>query len=200
MQLIVGLGNPGERYERTRHNVGFLVLEKLKTKISNFQFPISKWFDTTHHPESVEGQILNRNFQLEKKFNAEIQKLEDVILAKPQTFMNESGMAVSSLANFYKIKPDNIYVIHDDLDLRLGDYKIQKGVGPKLHYGIQSIEEKLGSKDFWRIRVGVDNRDPQNRIPGEEYVLQKFTDEEKGIIERTIDKVIIELNSVIKFK
>lgn len=101
------------------------------------------------------------------------------------------------LATFYKIPTTNIYVIHDDLDLRLGEYKIQKGVGPKLHYGIQSIEEKLGNSDFWRIRIGVDNREPKNRTQGETYVLQEFTEEEKEILNKTLDKVVIDLIDLI---
>src|SRR6185369_4075580 len=117
MRLFVGLGNPGKKYEKTRHNVGWLVLDSL--------------------------QIPNTKFEVQKQFNAEVLKIGETILAKPQTFMNDSGVAVSAIVNFYKIEPDNIYVIHDDLDIKLGEYKIQKGKGPKQHNGILSIEEKL---------------------------------------------------------
>ncbi len=111
-------------------------------------------------------------------------------LLKPETYMNASGEAVAHEANYYKIAPADIIVIHDDLDLRLGLWKKQKGVGPKLHYGIQSIEEKLGTKDFYRIRIGVDNRNADYRIPGEAYVLQRFTDGELVKLQE-IFKVII---------
>ncbi len=180
MKLIIGLGNPGEKYENTRHNVGWLVIDTLKQAISKSEFLIS-------------NQIPIPNFQRENKFNAEIIRLGDVILGKPTTFMNESGVAVLKIANFYKIKPDDIYVMHDDLDLRLGDYKIQKGVGPKLHYGIHSIENSIGSKDFLRVRIGVDNRDPENRTSGEQYVLQEFTKEERKAVDRTIEDVVNDL-------
>jgi PTH1 family peptidyl-tRNA hydrolase len=110
--------------------------------------------------------------------------------------MNESGLAVSKIA-FYEINLSDIYIIHDDLDIKLGEYKIQKGIGPQLHYGISSIENRLGKKDFWRIRIGVDNRDLENRIPGEEYVLQDFNSQEKKTIDQTVDKIITELNDLI---
>src|SRR4030042_5866208 len=114
MQLIVGLGNPGDKYKNTRHNVGWLVLDKLKQAISKSKFLNS-------------NQIPNTKFQLENKFRSEILRMGDVMLVKPQTFMNESGEAVSKIANFYKISSYDIYIIHDDLDLRLGEYKIKKG-------------------------------------------------------------------------
>ena len=179
MKLIVGLGNPGEEYRNTRHNVGFLVLDELKNKIPNSKFQI---------PNIIQSS----NFQLEKRFASEILKIGEMMLVKPMTFMNDSGAAVSKIASFYKIYSDDIYVVHDDLDLRLGEYKIQKGIGPKLHYGVASIENKLGYKDFWRIRVGVDNRNAENRTPGEEYVLHNFNEDERSIIDEVVDKIIIE--------
>ena len=111
--------------------------------------------------------------------------------------MNDSGLAVSKIANFYKIALGDIYVIHGDLDLRLGEYKIQKGVGPKLHYGIASIEEKLGSKDFWRVRVGIDSRTVENRLSGEEYVLQNFNEQEEEVFEATLERLTDELFKMI---
>lgn len=184
MKLIIGLGNPGEEYKNTRHNVGFLLLDKIRSEI-----PGSLLHASDQDPDN--------NFRIEKKFNAEILKIGDVILARPMTFMNKSGDAVSKIASFYKISLNDIYVIHDDLDIRLGDYKIQKGIGPQLHYGIQSIENKLGKKDFWRIRIGVDNRDTENRIPGEEYVLQHFNEDERQVVEKVVDKIIIDIIDLI---
>ena len=116
-----------------------------------------------------------------------------LILAKPMTFMNDSGLAVQKLAAFYKLPATDIYVIHDDLDIGLGAYKIQKGIGPKVHNGVNSIEEKLGTKEFYRVRVGVDNREGENRIPGEDYVLQNFRKEEKKVLKEKIDIIVEEL-------
>lgn len=109
--------------------------------------------------------------------------------------MNSSGEAVNKLANYYSLVPSALFVAHDDLDLPLGEYKIQKGVGPKLHNGINSIEQTLGSSDFWRIRIGVDNRDPNNRIPGEDYVLQDFSKEEMESLKIVFKKIGQELKS-----
>lgn len=104
--------------------------------------------------------------------------------------MNESGEFVKEKLDFYKLSLDDLYIVHDDLDIRLGEHKIQEGVGPKLHYGIWSIEQALGTKDFWRIRIGVDNRDPQNRVPGEEYVLQDFTEDELVILSNVFNAIL----------
>lgn len=172
MKLIVGLGNPGKRYARTRHNAGFILLDKLAEKVQ-------------------------KDWQKSGKFNSEVIQTKSLILAKPTTYMNESGKAVSSLASYYKVSPSDIYVAHDDLDLRIGAYKIQKGVGPKEHKGIESINKALGTADYWRIRMGVDNRSKENRIDGETYVLQKFTPVEMKSILRIIDTVIVNLKKAI---
>ncbi|OGM01943.1 aminoacyl-tRNA hydrolase [Candidatus Woesebacteria bacterium GWA1_41_8] len=172
MHLIVGLGNPGERYEDTRHNVGFMVLDELAKAMN-----LPDW-------------------QLVKKFKSElVDKKPVAVLVKPQTFMNDSGVAVSKLATFYKLSATDIFVVHDDLDIRLGEYKMQKGIGPRLHYGVQSIEEKLGRKDFWRVRVGVDYRGSENRIAGEDYVLQNFYEKEVLIVDNVVDRIVNELTN-----
>ncbi|KKQ98237.1 MAG: Peptidyl-tRNA hydrolase [Candidatus Woesebacteria bacterium GW2011_GWB1_39_12] len=172
MKLIIGLGNPGEKYQNTRHNVGFMVVEALASRVGDSQWVVKRKFSSSLY--TVHSSL---------------------ILVKPQTSMNSSGVAVKILVDQYKVKLADLWVIHDDLDLRLGEYKIQLGVGPKLHYGVKSIEEKLGKKDFWRVRVGVDNRtnDKEQRARGEEYVLQNFTDEERGEVEQVIGQVVMEL-------
>lgn len=170
MKLIVGLGNPGEKFGNTRHNVGFVLLDKLAKELGIKNFELSK-----------KSQSLVINHQ------------SKVVLAKPTIFMNESGISVKKLVIQYKTKMADLWVIHDDLDLRLGTYKIQKGVGPKLHYGVSSIEENLGNSDFWRVRIGVDNREKNERTPGEEYVLEKFSDGEVLVLENVIDQVTSEL-------
>ncbi|MAG59286.1 aminoacyl-tRNA hydrolase [Candidatus Woesebacteria bacterium] len=176
MKIIIGLGNPEEKHKNNRHNVGFLTVDRVQQAASS-----------------------ECSWQENKKLSAVICKLNvDVILAKPQTFMNASGEAVRALIREFKGKPDQLYVIHDDLDIPIGSYKIQKGKGPKLHYGLDSIDEVLGTSDYWRVRVGVDNRDPENRTRGEQYVLQDFTPEEQETVDEVIDKITEEVKQLIK--
>jgi len=190
MRLVVGLGNPGEKYKDTRHNLGFVVVDKLAQKIFKYpNYQIIEWKES-------------------KKFACYLLHTTDHILVKSTTFMNESGKAVSSLTNFYKLPSTDIYVVHDDLDIKLGEYKIQLGVGPKVHGGINSIEQELGTKEFWRVRLGIDNRNnelgimnKELRIKGEDYVLQNFTNEEKEIRDRVVEKIVGELlGSVLRVK
>lgn len=151
MKLIIGLGNPGDKYKNNRHNVGYLFVDEAK-KAKSFA--------------------------------------KKCTFLKSNTFMNSSGDAVLKLIKPHSLKLDDLYVVHDDLDIALGSYKIQFGVGPRDHNGIKDIEEKLGSGDFWRIRVGVENRDPENRTPGEQYVLEDFSNKEMQILDETIKKCL----------
>lgn len=115
---------------------------------------------------------------------------KDVVVKKSDKFMNESGEFVKSvLLKYPSISVSNIYIVHDDLDIRLGEFKIQFGRGPHDHNGLKSIDEALGTDQYWHVRIGVDNRPLDNRPMGEEYVLQNFTEEERKIL----DKVIIEV-------
>jgi PTH1 family peptidyl-tRNA hydrolase len=119
----------------------------------------------------------------------------NVRFLKPQTFMNKSGDAVSRELNFYKLKPEDLIVVHDDLDLKLGEFKIQKGKGPKVHNGVNHVEERLGTKEFWRVRLGVDNRPssrlrPASRITGDSYVLANFLPEEKARLEKLFPEIV----------
>ncbi|QQG44225.1 MAG: aminoacyl-tRNA hydrolase [Candidatus Roizmanbacteria bacterium] len=170
MKLLIGLGNPGKKYINNRHNVGFMFVDYIINSV-------------------------NQNFDLKKdnKLKANVYKLkfngEDFIVAKPQTFMNLSGNAVQKIISNFKLQISNLIVVHDDLDIPLGKFKIQKGVGPKLHNGLTSIEESLKTKDFLRIRIGVENRSEENRLPGEAYVLQDFTTEEKEIITKVFEEI-----------
>lgn len=183
MKLFVGLGNPGEKYTETRHNAGFMFVDALAKELGA------------------------KDFESSKKHKSDILKTKDFLLAKPTTFMNSSGTAVASIANFYKVKPNDIYVVHDDLDIAVGEYKIQKGKGPKVHGGLKSIEDKLGTSDFNRIRVGVANDDTRkvtkrqfiflkktSKIAGEDYVLMKFSSEEVKLVESVITNAIAELH------
>lgn len=149
MKLIIGLGNPGKEYEKSRHNTGFIIVGRL-----------------------VETKGLKWKF--EKKFNAEIAKSESTIYAKPQTFMNKSGASVSKLVNYYiRSKIDDLIVVHDDVDLQSGEVKFQKGRGSAGHKGVQSIIKVLDSQDFWRFRVGI-GRPKDNNTDVEKWILEDF--------------------------
>lgn len=176
MKVIIGLGNPGEKYQHNRHNVGFMVLDSLKNKL--------------------DGDL---KFEMNKKFNAEIAQTKEYILVKPQTFMNDSGAAVSKISRFYKIKNEDLYIVHDDLDIPIGGYKVQFGKGPQVHNGLLSIETDLGTDQFWNVRVGVENREVRGNkgIPGMVYSLQNFSPEERTIIERVLVKIVDEMVRVV---
>jgi len=163
MKLIVGLGNPGKKYKHTRHNVGYLAVDRLISKIAASEYSYDKYDAEIYYFQS-----------------------KNVILAKPLTFMNESGKSVKKIVDQFKVKAADLWVIHDDLDIALGEYKIQSGKGPKDHKGIISIEKTLGKKDFKRVRIGVENRSVENKISGESYVLKQFTQEELKIINKTV--------------
>lgn len=112
-----------------------------------------------------------------------------ITLKKSDVFMNSSGKFVGNLLAKYKLSPDNLYVAHDDLDLKIGEYKIQFGKGPKIHNGLRSIDETLGTDKYWHIRIGVDGRDPENRTKGEEYVLNDFSDNEKEVLGVVLNQI-----------
>jgi peptidyl-tRNA hydrolase, PTH1 family len=166
MKLIIGLGNPGKKYKETKHNAGFMAVDLF---VSNNNLG---------------------NFSENKKLKSEILKSGEVIIAKPMTFMNLSGEAVSLLKEYYKIDIKNIIVVYDDLDIKMG--KIKSGVFESSagHNGIKSIIEKLNSNEFTRIRIGIKNDEIKN-IPSEDIVLQKFMDDE-------IEKINIALNETVK--
>jgi len=171
MYLIVGLGNPGEEYKKTRHNAGFMFVDKMAGR---------------------------ENFSMDKKQEAEVLKKGDILLVKPQTFMNDSGRAVRKIVDFYKLGIENVVIVHDDLDIAFGEYKIQKEKGPKVHNGIGSIEQCLGRNDFWRVRVGIDNRQPGISYgTGADYVLSNMSGEEMKELNATIDDAIKELAEVL---
>ncbi len=174
MKLFVGLGNPEPKYSSNRHNIGYMVIDALadafKTKYKRKAPAFSQKF----------LQSIISDFT------------PFAVLAKPMKYMNDSGVAVKKIIDNYKIAPSDLYVIHDDLDIPLGEYKIQMAKGPKVHNGITSIEDELGTKEFGRIRIGIENRDQQNRTKGEKYVLEDFTEEEKRVIKWTIQKLIHE--------
>jgi len=167
MRLIVGLGNPGKKYENTRHNLGFLIVDTL----------IQKAGESFSQKEKFYGLVAE--FFQEGKKN---------LLLKPTTFMNRSGQAVKTVADYYKIDSEDIVVIHDDADLNFGDIKLQSERGAAGHRGVQSIIDSVGNK-FTRIRVGVGRSDNPN-IPLDEFVLQNWTNTEEKQLPDVIQKVI----------
>lgn len=173
MILMAGLGNPGKKYQGTRHNVGFFVIEKLREKLK-----APAWKN-------------------KEKFKAEMSKFNNLLLAKPQTWMNNSGISVALLTNFYKITPDNIWIIHDDIDIALGNFKIQKNRRSAGHKGVQSIIEMLGTQNFNRLRLGIKS-DQQGKIPPEKFVLQKFSPKEKKILNKIVPQALNTLKEKIK--
>lgn len=126
---------------------------------------------------------------LAKKAN----KSNKAVFVKTTDFMNSSGDSVLKLLKSHSAKIEDLYIVHDDLDIPLGAYKVQFGVGPKDHNGIKDIEEKLGTSEFWRVRIGVDNRSKESRVPGEKYVLEDFSDEEMEILDSVMGKCLKEL-------
>lgn len=182
MKLIVGLGNPGKKYKDTRHNLGFLVLDRFLKK--------------NHFPE----------FKSSKKFKSSISRdsfnRKRIILAKPQTFMNESGKAVKILATGYKIQATNIFVVHDDIDLGLGKIKIVKNRGAAGHKGVQSIIKEIKTKNFIRFRIGIKpnykTMKPFSHLVIESFVLKKFTKEEKKVINNSIKNCVKAIEVILK--
>ena len=162
MYLIVGLGNPGNRYRTTRHNIGFMVLEKLAAKL---ELDLSQ---KSFNALWGKGKIASKN----------------VILAMPQTYMNLSGNAVRQLHAFFKTDLSNLIVIHDDLDLSFGSVRLKTGGGNAGHKGLASIEENLGSAEFMRIRLGIGKPVDKSRIEG--YVLEPFGKAELGVLPEII--------------
>jgi len=181
MKLIIGLGNSGDKYEGTRHNVGSQLLMQLGSK-----------------SEGQSAKSHNLKFQTKSGLFGEVCKMGEVILARPTTFMNESGKSVGKLVSYYKVKLMDLYMVYDDLDLRLGEYKIQFGKGPKDHNGVNSVVSSLGTDQFWHMRIGVDNRNVRERTPGEEYVLNKFSDQETDVLEGVLERASEELTGVLK--
>lgn len=168
MILIIGLGNPGEQYKNTRHNVGFMAVDEFARK-NNFP-----------------------DFKLQKKYKALISKKENVLLAKPQTFMNESGKSAQELI---KNNPaENIIVIHDDIDLEIGKIKIVKERGSAGHKGVESVIKSIGNDDLIRFRIGIAQA---KDVEAKSVVLKKFSEKEQEIINEAISKTTKALNLFI---
>lgn len=185
MKLIVGLGNPGKKYEETRHNVGFLVLDYFSRLEANAEI------------DRFEAQVTWKEGRSTPYLGYSLRPRE-VIFVKPQDFMNNSGLIVQKIVKEKKIFFNDLLVIHDDLDISLGSYKLQFGKGPHKHNGVLSVEEALKTKEFWRLRVGIENRIPKasSSISGEAYVLSDFTQAElKQLQSELFPRVCIEIKN-----
>ncbi|MBI2029905.1 aminoacyl-tRNA hydrolase [Candidatus Gottesmanbacteria bacterium] len=175
MKLIIGLGNPGSKYEFTRHNIGFSVVDHFVKNISKVND--GPW-DTVKKPKTL------------------FYKSAYFLVAKPQTYMNLSGLSISYLLSFYKINPRDLWVIHDDLDIPLGKLKIRRGGGSSGHHGIESIIKEIKFIDFIKFRVGIGKveKKPEaseknlHRREVERYVLSPFTTHEEGNLRKIIKK------------
>jgi len=170
MKIVVGLGNPGKQYVKTRHNIGFVIVDALREHLSRYD--IGEW-------------------SMSKKFNGAVAgctiRGERIVLLKPMTFMNESGQSVQLLAQFYKATAKDIIVVHDEKDLPLGEIKSQHGRGHAGHNGVKSIISHIGTQDFTRIRVGVGGSDRQMKNTSS-FVLGKFGFSERKIVKQIVEK------------
>lgn len=162
--LIIGLGNPGREYKDNRHNIGFMLIDRLAVRIDARGIKLQS------------KAIVTSGFYEERK----------LILAKPQTYMNLSGQSVQGLLHFYKIPSENLMVAHDDLDLPLGTIRIRPGGGAGGQRGMASTIERLGTKDFPRLRLGIGR--PPGRMAPADYVLQNFSRAEMLIVSETLDR------------
>lgn len=175
VQLIVGLGNPGRKYEQTRHNVGFVLLDEL-------------------------ARSKGATLKPENKFHGEVCKLvlegRDVWLLKPDTFMNLSGKAVAALARFYKIAPESILVVHDELDIPPGQLRLKQGGGHGGHNGLRDIVAQLGSREFLRLRIGIGHPGESREVSN--YVLNKAPADDQRHIDDAIDEALRTLPQILQ--
>ena len=168
--LVIGLGNPGPQYEKTRHNIGFMVADMLAARVGG-SFKVHK----RSGAEIVTGRLGNR----------------PVVVAKPRTYMNESGRHVGPLAKFYSVSPADVIVIHDELDIDFGKIRLKLGGGEGGHNGLRSVANALGTKDFQRVRIGI-GRPPGRKDPAD-FVLENFSAAERkelpAICEQATDAI-----------
>jgi len=171
IRLIVGLGNPGAEYEQTRHNAGFWLVDNLANSLPNARL------------------------QRETGFNAMVAKTiiggNQLWLLEPQTYMNRSGQSVGAIARFYKIQPDEVLVVHDELDLPPGAAKLKKGGSSGGHNGLKDITSALGTQDYWRLRIGIGHPRTLNlNQPVADFVLHRPRREEQLLIDEAIEKAL----------
>jgi PTH1 family peptidyl-tRNA hydrolase len=172
--LIAGLGNPGPKYAANRHNVGFRCVERLGIALS-----------LTFDKDQKQARVALGDFDGRR-----------VVLAKPQTFMNESGRAIVPLTRFYKVQLECLLVVYDDLDLPLGTVRLRPEGGSGGHKGIRSIIEHLGTRDFPRLRIGIGR--PPGRMDPAAYVLQDFSADEESLLEETLERAVAAIETWLR--
>ncbi|MDD5084135.1 MAG: aminoacyl-tRNA hydrolase [Candidatus Moranbacteria bacterium] len=179
MKIIIGLGNPGKKYEKTRHNIGFMVLDELRKAWGFPGFLLNKKFDA----EVSEGTVLGKK----------------VLLVKPQTFMNLSGASVRKVLDFYKLSPAHVFVVQDELDLPLGKHKIATDSSAAGHNGIKNIIEHLRTQAFSRLRIGIATKqqDASCLRSAHDFVLDAFTDEERETLQGSLSRYQEEVEKFI---
>ncbi|MBI2315057.1 aminoacyl-tRNA hydrolase [Candidatus Daviesbacteria bacterium] len=169
MKLVVGLGNPGGKYANTRHNLGFVIIDELVKKLD-----LGKWTK-------------------EDKFKSEIIKTPEMVLVKPLTYINNSGLAINLLVSYYKIAPEDIILVHDELDLPLGKIKVKSGGGAAGHHGVESVINSLNTDKFTRIRIGIGPAVG----PADKFVLEDFNHQERPHLKHTVKQALKVLNSLL---
>ncbi len=183
MKILIGLGNPGEKYQETRHNIGFMTVDTL---LKQFE-PLKKTF-----------------WERDEKIDTKILKIEgeEILLAKPKTFMNNSGFAVKTLLSKNKTNPEDLVLIYDDVDLPLGKIRIRFGGAAGGHHGVESVIEQLGSDKFLRVRLGIGdtklNNFKKQKRDITEYVVSPFTAQERKKAKEMIDQAIRSIGLIIE--
>lgn len=177
---IIGLGNPGEKYQKTRHNIGFRVLDNFLQSRN----PEGKFSSTQKHSAETAVFSLKEN---------------KLFIAKPQTFMNNSGNAVRSILEYYDMSAEkNLLLIHDDIDLPFGKIRFSKDSGPAGHNGVSSVINQVGTQNFIRLRFGITEPFPEKDIPTETFVLKNFNSEEEKELPKLIDQTSNAIESFLE--
>jgi len=182
MYLFVGLGNPGHQYKSTKHNIGFEIIEYFINNNENITYT-----------KSLKFQGIFYEVILKKDLNQRDTKANKFLMFMPLTYMNLSGISLKQVVDFYKIKSNEIIVIHDDMDIKIGEFKLKFNGGSAGHNGIQSIINYIG-KDFYRIRIGINRPQDKNY---KDYVLNKFSPEELIEIKNLLPKINIIIENII---
>lgn len=171
IKLIAGLGNFEPKYDNTRHNAGYILVDLLRE-----QFDGTEWRSDSKNESEFCKVILPKAANEEGEIDGQV-----VLLVKPTTGMNLSGRAVQKILHYYRIRPSELLLTYDDLDLELGKWKLQFNRYPKVHNGVNSVLQSLGGEKFWHLRLGIDNRQAkgQHAVSGMRYALERFTEEEK---------------------
>ncbi len=192
-KLIIGLGNPGKEYENTRHNTGFLFVDQLKEFLNAEEFK----FERRLFADIAKAEFPISNFQFSNKSQIPNSKNKyKILLVKPQTMMNNSGKSVKLIIENLKFKIENLIVVHDDIDILWGNYKFSFGRSSAGHKGVESIIKALKTKNFWRLRIGIQPT-IEKRVSADKIILKKFTPAELKVLNQTIKKIIPTLSPIL---